>query len=276
MHVMDRDTNSTTRALAPLRSGGFTLIELLVAVAIIALLVALSLPSLAASRQQARRITCAGNLRATGQALHLYKTDLGRYPSPGDRDPAKVFGAFWQVGDPRSYRPPTKLAEIGDLAEALVARSLGDPRALYCPSSLDGDPHGPKPYLLRKVNGKFVPIWRTGHISYLYLVGIDYAHPEATFPGPDGQPTFDPATESPERRLNRVNPRTVLIGDRTVELVPPNRNIAGSNHDREGGWFFYTSGEVQWWSWPRLTAHPTSVYVWYWPRVSRTPLSAAY
>jgi len=265
---MDRYARSRIRAPAVFRPAGMTLIELLVVVAIIALLLAILLPSLSAARQQARRVGCASGLHATGQALNIYKTDIGRYPCPGDRDPAKVFGSFWQPGDPKVYRPTTKLAEIGDIAEALVVRSLGDPRAMYCPSSLDSDPNAPKPYLLRNVGGRPVPIWRTGHISYMYLVGLDYDRPESTFPDPSGQPTFNPATESPEQRINHVNTRTILMGDCTVEIVPPNRNIAGSNHGSEGGWFLFTTGDAHWWSWPRLTAHPTSVYIWYWPRVS--------
>jgi prepilin-type N-terminal cleavage/methylation domain-containing protein len=265
---MNPYARSRIRAPEAFRSLGMTLIEVLVVVGIIALLLAILLPALAAARQQARRLGCASGLRATGQALNVYKADTGRYPCPGDRDPAKVFGASWRAGNSRMYRPTTKLAEIGDIAEALVARSLGDPRAMYCPTSLDTDPHGPRPYLRRNVGGRPVPIWKTGQISYMYLVGLDYDRPESTFLDPAGQPTFNPATEAPEQRVNHVNPRTVLIGDRTVEIVPPNRNIAGSNHGYEGGWFLFTSGDAQWWSWPRLTAHPTSIYIWYWPRTS--------
>lgn len=51
---------------------GFTLIEVLVVVAIIALLVAILLPSLNAARRQAKAAACAVNLRTIGHALAYY------------------------------------------------------------------------------------------------------------------------------------------------------------------------------------------------------------
>ncbi len=51
---------------------GFTLIELLVVVAIIAVLVAILLPALSTAREQARKITCASNLRQLGISTVMY------------------------------------------------------------------------------------------------------------------------------------------------------------------------------------------------------------
>ena len=55
--------------------GGFTLIELLVVVAIIALLVSVLLPALAAAREQARGAYCLSNLRQLGMASSYYVGD---------------------------------------------------------------------------------------------------------------------------------------------------------------------------------------------------------
>ena len=59
----------------------FTLIELLVVVAIIALLVAILLPSLSGARDEAERIACASNLHQFGLALRMYADDYdGKAP----------------------------------------------------------------------------------------------------------------------------------------------------------------------------------------------------
>ncbi|MGN6370695.1 MAG: type II secretion system protein [Phycisphaerae bacterium] len=55
---------------------GFTLIELLVVVAIISLLIAILLPSLAGARNQAKQARCLSNLHAIGQAYAEYSADF--------------------------------------------------------------------------------------------------------------------------------------------------------------------------------------------------------
>ena len=61
---------------------GFTLIELLVSVAIIALLVAVLLPSLSRARQQARSVQCLSSLRQMGIAWQCYASDYNDYAMP--------------------------------------------------------------------------------------------------------------------------------------------------------------------------------------------------
>ncbi len=72
------DTRSWQRASAlkvPRSRIGFTLIEVLVVVAIIALLIAMLLPSIAAARELSRRSICAHNLSQHGLANHFYLQD---------------------------------------------------------------------------------------------------------------------------------------------------------------------------------------------------------
>jgi prepilin-type N-terminal cleavage/methylation domain-containing protein len=71
----------TRTSYLPYSRTGFTLIEVLVVVAIIALLVAILLPSLARARDQAQTTACASNLRQLHYAFTMYAHDnKGVYP----------------------------------------------------------------------------------------------------------------------------------------------------------------------------------------------------
>ena len=54
---------------------GFTLIELLVVISIIALLIAILLPSLSRARGLAKRAVCSSNMHSLAQAVYLYAND---------------------------------------------------------------------------------------------------------------------------------------------------------------------------------------------------------
>lgn len=78
----------------PTRKSGFTLIEVLVVVAIIALLVAILLPSLVAARRQAKEMVCKSNLHQIGVAS-------GGYANSHKRG---TFPDWWAVGT-AAFRP---------------------------------------------------------------------------------------------------------------------------------------------------------------------------
>jgi prepilin-type N-terminal cleavage/methylation domain-containing protein len=64
------------------RRKGFTLIELLVVIAVIALLLALLMPTLQRVRRQAKAVVCQSNLRQWGLCFKMYTDDYkGRFSS---------------------------------------------------------------------------------------------------------------------------------------------------------------------------------------------------
>jgi len=92
------DTRSNVRAR------GFTLIELLVVVAIIALLIAILLPSLTSARRVAERTRCAANLSGLGRAMFVYAEEWQTLPRSArslfatGRDANAIFQTFRSEG----------------------------------------------------------------------------------------------------------------------------------------------------------------------------------
>jgi len=77
---------SFPRRMKGMKRSGFTLIELLVVLAVIALLVSILVPALNRSRQTARAVVCAGNLRQLGFAMQEYTMSYRCYPYSFYRD----------------------------------------------------------------------------------------------------------------------------------------------------------------------------------------------
>ena len=77
---------------APFANGylhaGFTLLELLAVIAILALLLALILPAVQASREAARKIQCLSNIRQIGVAINNYVSIHRVFPPSGGMDEA--------------------------------------------------------------------------------------------------------------------------------------------------------------------------------------------
>lgn len=95
-----RQSRSTdaTAAISKNGSGAFTLVELLVVISILALLLAILLPSLGKARQAAKAIHCSSKLHTIGLYFRFYNNDNNDwYPMTNDwvNFPASPKARFW-------------------------------------------------------------------------------------------------------------------------------------------------------------------------------------
>jgi prepilin-type N-terminal cleavage/methylation domain-containing protein len=121
------------------RTRGFTLIELLVVVAIIALLIAILLPSLGKAKELTRRTTCAANLSAQAKSFAIYAAQFN------DRVPTNVAfgtaigGINWLWDEPDFFGD--QLLQVNPTySDSMSARSIR--KLFYCPSNPDQNADG--------------------------------------------------------------------------------------------------------------------------------------
>lgn len=117
------------------RSQGFTLIELLVVIAIVSLLMGILMPALSRVRQQARRASCASNLRQTGVAIHLYAQDHEDSIPFGPKGRPVTGSNFYTVtGNVTSLLSLEDGAPVG-LGLLLKDYLVKQPMVLFCPGA---------------------------------------------------------------------------------------------------------------------------------------------
>ncbi len=192
------------------RSGGFSLIELLVVITIVGVLVSLVAPSIANSREQARRSACGSNLRQIYLGLEGYATD----------------GKEWYP-----YKGAATHAHYMAIKPYFREQYLNDAnRLLYCPSGR---------YQFNSLKPDGVAARNEGYFGYWYLGGQGSALTGT------GLPQFPPeqwAQRANEGALRIVPTVSRLAADKTgngnrrpliLDAMAAEATGAATNYSRE-------------------------------------------
>ena len=113
-----------------MRQKAFTLIELLVVVSIIALLIAILLPSLSKAREQAKIVACGSNLRQVGLGVTSYALENHDKLPPVYRS-GSAFTTYWLHFLGKDYNLALAFNQIGGRDK--VTGALLSPQVVYCP-----------------------------------------------------------------------------------------------------------------------------------------------
>ncbi len=194
-------------------SRGFTLVELLVVIGIVAVLLAILLPTLSRVRQAGNAVTCAANLRQIGQAVLLYVQDNRGFLPPSEpllgeqlpfgRWPSILVGAgylnvgtadqFGVTGPASVFKCPSDATISADRAVNVNFEGTSFiPNGLLMPRSIYYNPHrGPQ------------SIWRFSYLDRRLLMtekdgNLQYGGPIGLSPA--GAPSY-------QRLINNVRPR---------------------------------------------------------------------
>ncbi len=235
--ITDTPNSSGRRMRAAGR--GFTLIELLVVVAIIAVLMAILLPSLSSARASAKRTVCGANLRSVGQACVVYAAEnQTNYP----------FGSYWNYPCMGPYDASPNSPNALFFGNQLRPQLNNQIKYFYCPLKI-GSPYESVGDALAAGNFyQSPPTNPTASylISYVYLAshpydmqptgGLAYATVRgwvATAQATEG-PMMDEGAVYPRKS---TGPRACLMQDLIVR-----GGMGGDNHIYPNG--LYSDGSV--------------------------------
>ncbi len=196
------------------KTNGFSLLELLVVLLILSVLIAIAIPALRKSSDQAKGVRCMGNLRTIGTGLGKVVADLGYYPG--------LRPVQHTAGKDRWYQ----LLQL--YIDGVTAGSTDPiPKWLQCPS-LDK------------------PVSRNAESANLQDLGYGYNKDGFGDTADRDYWQIRPAqVELPSQKIVIGDNRdsggysTMLYGG-----APLNQRASRHNH---GGYYLHADGHVQWW-----------------------------
>lgn len=222
---------------------GFTLIELIVVIAIIAMLLAILMPSIGKPKLIAMRIICETNLKGLGTAMTVYSNDYDdNYPQlPGTGPWSKELGFDFFLEKP-DFKPGSTQANTTRTIPAswylLVKYADVSCRGFVCPVSDQEEFDGRNPQ-----NRDFVDLWDFGpnpykHISYAIhnpygKFPANARRPESFAVAADMNPWFK-IGDIVSPAVNKELPQIIKLNDKTTwilgsSLNHPKRKIRGQN-----------------------------------------------
>ena len=161
---------------------GFTLIELLVVVAIIALLIAILLPSLGRAKERARLTVCAAHIHALGTGCAAYAAEWATWLPP------MKSGVVDSQGNLPSYLPPATYqynnGGIWGLGRLFQLGAVTDPRVYYCPdhSLLANNAFAYQDALVKNTPGGWLAlddtVSRAGFMFQIHAISVGGAYRE--------------------------------------------------------------------------------------------------
>lgn len=122
-------------------AAAFTLVELLVVIGIIAVLIAMLLPTLSAARKQASQVVCLANIRSQLQAIHMYANDNKGALVSGSANPLLYAGQapFLPINSLATFQLWLGLNQEPTGMGVLVESRMLPAKSLFCPTDIDAD-----------------------------------------------------------------------------------------------------------------------------------------